>query len=409
MNHLLGMHKYLPEKEGRSSGKKIVYHSCMHRLFFAVLLAVSLAPLAHAEEIDAWDFRTGQHLPDGSQGLSAAKVTTNGLQIQTQTDGFLIWSAPFVHPVDVLTLRIRSAKQATLGLLWHPAEDLNLEMQRDISIPGQPVVQDINLSLYDWKSWNWKTPKIGLGFPAGSDVVIESMIWRRYSFTEKMATAWASFWTFDEFRVYSINFLWGPLVAFNPVALNELYDHLPPTAWSVTRLFYAVIALSAVMGFAFYLFDRKAGKRTMLLILCATITACWLVFDLRMGLELINYGIVDYRTFVQPEEKEKMFRTHGNFYSFGSAMLPTIRQYDRYVLYAPEPSPFYSNLRYMSYPSVILKPEQDTAGVKLWVVIGRPDIRAESGRLIDGTGQILSGTGRVVELYDTGTFLFATP
>lgn len=386
------------------------YTLCVRTLFsFIALFFLALAPVSHAEEIDAWDFRTTLHLPDSLPGITMAEKQTGGIAVNTAADGFLVWNTPFLHPVDVLTLRIRSEKPATIGLVWHPLEDANLQVQRDMDIQAGPSVQDIHLSLHDWKSWNWQTEKIGLALPAGSAVLIEQMIWRRYSFMEKMSIAWDSFWTFDEFRAYSINFLWGPLIAFNPVALSELYQYLPPPSWSVTRIFYAVMGIGVLIGLLFYAFDRQGGKKILLCSIFGTLAILWLVFDARMGLELLSYAVTDYKTSVAPPVEDRTFRSHGNLYTMAHTLLGNIRQYDRYVLFAPEPSPFYSNFRYITYPSVALQPDQDLTGVKLWAVLRRQDIRVVDGHLVDGNGTVLTGTGKVIQVYSADTFLFATP
>jgi hypothetical protein len=129
-----------------------------------------------------------------------------------------------------------------------------------------------------------------------------------------------------------------------------------------------------------------------------------------MGAEIISYGIEDYRSYIKPPEDEKTFRTHRNLYTRIEKMLPIIKQYDRYVLIAFEPSPFYSNLRYMSYPSIPLHTDQDTTGVKLWVIVDRRDITVNAqNHLVNGEGTPLTATGRVLQIIDDKTFLFATP
>ncbi len=387
-----------------------MYTFSVHRFLpLAALFFLTLAPVVHAEQIDMWDFTVGQHMPDGSQELSVVERVPEGLHVQTSTNGFLIWQTPLVHPVDVLTLKIRSAHQVTAGFLWHPKEDRFIQLQRDFTIPQSSEWHNAHLTTSTWPDWNWQTDEIGIGFPAGTDLVIESMTWRRYSLAEKLATAWQSFWTFDDFRVYSINFLWGPLLATNPIVLADMYDYLPPTPWSVTRIFYALIGLSALIGAIFFAFDRQGGKRIFLLLIACTTVASWLVFDLRMGVELMDYAFNDYQTYVQPADEDKTFRTHGSFYTVAQKMLPTIRQYDRYVLHIDNSSPFYANMRYITYPSLALRPDENTDGVKLHVMIERKDIRVVDGRLVDRNNEVLSGSGQILETIEPGSFLFTTP
>ncbi len=129
-----------------------------------------------------------------------------------------------------------------------------------------------------------------------------------------------------------------------------------------------------------------------------------------MGAEVISYAVDDYRMYIAPPEDQKTFRTHRNLYTRILKMLPIMQKYDTYVLYVFEPSPFYSNLRYMSYPSVPIHPDQDTSDIKLWAVIDRADITMNANHhLIDGNGNVLTGTGTVLQTIDDKTFLFATP
>lgn len=386
---------------------EILYTRPVRRFLPIIALACcALVPLAHAEQTDVWDFRMGQELPDGSMGLDMVQQQRDGLHVQTAGDGFLLWNTPFQHPVDVMTLRVQTAKRIDVGLLWR---DTYGQLQRDFAIDISPTVKDIRLSLTDWKDWNWQTDQIGLGFPAGTDAVIESVSWTRYTAMEKLQTMWKSFWKFDSFRAYSINFLWGPLLATNPVMLHELFTRLPPVAWSVTRIFYGLIGSATLIGLVFFVFDRQGGKKILFLCTGITILTCWLVFDLRMGAELMQYALTDYRTYVKPPSAEKTFRTHGAFYTVAEHMLPIIKQYDHYVIYDMDPSPFYANLRYLTYPSIPYRSTEKPDDTKLYVVLERPDIKLVNGRLVDSKGEVLSGTGTILQAHTNGTFLFALP
>ncbi len=388
----------------------MVYTPQVRRLLpFAALFFLTLVPLAHAEETDVWDFRSGTNMPKGAQSLTRVEVTAEGIEIETATDGYLYWDTPFLRPVDVLSLRVSNPKDIDAVLLWHSDKYPGQQVQRAIHIPGKPGIQVVNMVPGEDNAWMWNTDQLGLGFPAQTDIVLESMVWRRYSFTEKMQTAWRSFWTPDEFRAYSINFLWGPLLATNPVSLDTLFQTLPPPSWSVDRIFYAVMGIAILIGLLFYAFDRSTGKRIAWIIVGSTFLFCWLLFDARMGYEIMQYGMDDYRTFIAPPIAEKTFRTHEHLYSLAEEMLPTLQSYDSYVLFAPEGSPAYSVLRYQSYPSIPLRPDQERRDTKLWVILERPDIRMEKNHLVNQKGEILSTTGSVIRTFDTDTFLFATP
>lgn len=355
---------------------------------------------------ETWNFAAGENLPDGSQGLTLVEHTPQGLRIKTDTDGFLYWVNPLLHPIDTLSMKVTNTNKVDAALLWHPAGAPQGQYQFYFHIPEKSGMQTIDLVPSDESGWDWKSDQLALGFPAGADIVVHEMKWTRYSTMEKISNAWTSFWTFDEFRPYSINFLWGPLLAFNPVSRATLFDALPPLSWSADRLFYLLIGISIVAGLVFYAFDRQGGKRIAVALFGGTVIAIWIIFDLRMGSEIISYAVTDYKTFIAPPEMQKELRTHGNFYTLAEKFLPTIKKFDQFVVLTQEPSAFYANLRYMAYPSIAHRPSDDISTTKLWVVIHRPDIKIEGGRMVDSTRTYLSGSGQIIERFGTSSFLF---
>jgi hypothetical protein len=376
---------------------------------FIVFLCLSFAPLAHAAESDTWDLRTNSNLPSGSQGLTVVEKTSDGIHVKTSTDGFVSWSTPLVHPADVLTLRIYSPDAVQMELLWHIKKS-EVQAQQLIDIPASNGFQDVSIALTDSADWDWTSDQIALGIPQGSNLVVQSMIWTGYSVPEKISNAWQSFWTFDSFRAYTINFLWGPLITTNPIGLLHLFDHLPPTAWSIDRYIYGLLLVSAIMGAVFFVFNRKKGVKVIGIVFFGTFACLWILFDLRMSAEVVSYAIHDVQTFVLPDMVNKTFRTHASFYAEAEQLLPTLKTYDRFLVLEPSSSPVYSNLRYMAFPSIAMTPDNDVTGVKLFAVFDRPDIHVNTqGRLVDGNGQILSGTGKIIDQFNDQTYLFATP
>jgi hypothetical protein len=376
------------------------------------LLGLAFTPLAHAETDTTWDFRDANMQVD-AQGLTNVTKTADGLHIQTSSDGFLYWSKPFTQPVDVMTLHVIGATASDPGLIWHPliapAGDTT---QLYFHIDPQPDLQDVNVVTNDNPLWDWHTDQFGIGFPAGTDVVLQSITLRNYSTWEKATEAWNAFWTFDQFRPYSINFLWGPLFTFNAISRAKLFDHLPPFGISADRLFYMVIGLGIVLGALCVVLmkDKKKAKRRAAAIILGTFAVVWVIFDVRMGAEILSYAFHDYNTYIAPEENAKTFRTHGSFYTIANEMMPAIMQVPRYVVVEPNDSPFYENLRYMSYPSIPMHVDQNTTGVTLWAVFQRNDVRMDAmHRLIDAKGHILSPPGHLSKDFGGGTFLFAVP
>lgn len=368
-----------------------------------------MIPFAHAEQTDVWNFSAGYNLPEGSQSLTLVQQTPQGLHIQTSSDGFLYWLNPLLHKVDVLSLDVINQSGIDAALLWHPAGAPEGQLQYYFYIPPSPTKTTVHLALTDIRGWDWRSDQFALGFPAGTNVIVSNMTWRRFSTWEKVTEAWKGFWTFDVFRPYSINFLWGPLLPFNPVARDTLFERMPPPSWSADRLFYLAIGISIAVGLLFYVFDRVGGKKILIYAVGGSVVAIWVLFDLRMGAEIIGYAVTDYQKFVAPPAAQKTLRTHENFYSIAEKLLPTIKKFDQFVVVGPTPSPYYANLRYMAYPSVGMNTDADTSGATLWAIIKRPDIKVNGQRLVADDGTVIAGSGTVIERYDAGSFLYHTP
>lgn len=376
--------------------------------FFAALVLACLPLFAHAELVTEWDFARG--IPPGYavQGLTGVSASEEGLVINTAQDGFIVWQSPnFSDPADVVTLRARADRPTDALLMWHAEGAAEGELvQLPFTIPAGDGTQDINIFAGRYDEWTPRPTIVGFAFPAGTNIVIERVYWRGFTAAEKLNEAWKSFWTFDTFRPYTINFLWGPLFVFNPLERAQLFDNLPPHGWSATRLFYLFIIVAAA---AWIVLAFMKKNRTGALTFAAVLAACWIVFDLRMGIEFLVYAKRDIQSYVLEEGRARTLRTHGNFYAIAEEILPIVREHDRYVLVAPAESAFYPNMRYMSYPSVPLHPDQDVSGIKLWAVLNQKNLRVVDDHIVDETGRRLTSTGSVRMRFDDHTFLFELP
>ncbi len=357
------------------------------------------------EEI-TWELREGGTPPTGSYRLSSLEQTPSGLHIAATEDGVLSWDTPIPFDADVIRLHTISKKPSNGGLVWNTKT--NTQGQMDFLIPAGE--KDIALSLRDDDTWNWKTTEFGIGFGAQADVTLQSITWEKYSVAEKMAEAWKSFWTFDTFKPYSINFLWGPLLAFEPHARATLFDSQPPPSWSATRLFYLIMLIALFVSALIVYTEKNAGKRKAGRVMIITFIALWILFDLRMGMEQIAYAMRDIRQYVLQAPEKKSLRDNGQLNAFADTLIPFLKQYDRYVVIEPKDSPLFRILRYASYPSLPIHKEDDTKNVKLWIVVERPDITVDAeGRLIDGEGKVLTAAGEILAKPALGTFIFAIP
>lgn len=370
--------------------------------FLSFLLFLTI-PSVHAMQEDVWNLSAqGERMH--SQNLTHVTVTPEGVDVQTDTDGYLFWDSPLADSVDVLELTAKNTKGVKAALLWY-ADNANIDTsqsQLDIDLPPSDVFHTVTVIPTDFKSWNWQSKQIGIGFSKGSDALVQKVTWKRWSTSEKVAEGWRTFWTFDLMRAYSINFLWGPLLTFNPIARSVLFDHQPPYAWSADRLFYLMIAAVSAVA----LIRRTRGAA---IFFGCTCIALWVLFDVRMGAEILSYARNDFVSYISQPVEQKILRTHEHLYGDMERALPIIQKYDRFVVLPMQGSPTYANLRYVSYPTVALRPEDDHTGVKLWFV-SRPGVHIDTNhRLVDEGGTVLTDPGRVALFIDANTFLFATP
>jgi len=376
---------------------------------FVAIALLTIATTAHAEDIDFWNFRNQIPRETKVNNLTQAKTIPEGLHVKTDTDGFLVWPA-LNGPAEVLTIRARVGKPTTAYFLWQPTTPGEEGMYQ---IPFTITEAETNVMLSDYTFWDPSTTAIGMRFTPGSEVIIEDMTFRHWTPMEKMIESWKSFWTFDDFRAYSINFLWGPLVTGNGPAREALFDNLPPLGWSATRIFYGIFVVTGVIALfiGFILKKRSLGLGVFMTVFIFL----WALFDVRMGLEILSYVYDDFTTYVTKEGEDQILRTHGNTYAVINDMLPVISKEEKFVLMTRSGAPSYPNIRYMAYPSIAVLDGQDRTGVKLWVIFDRPDftvddrgrlVRAADPAVFPGGKEILTGTGRIVLDYNSGTFLY---
>ncbi len=377
----------------------------MKRFLPLAALVVLLPAAAFAMESTFWDFR-GAPLPGMDvQKLTTVEATAEGLYVETQTDGFLQFPT-LTRGADSLTLQATNARDAEAALIWRtPALNPGEYYQHNIVIPlGES--KTVTVALNQIPEWEWSAPFVGLALPAGSRMLIETIEWRTYTVGEKLWNGVVSFWTPDTFRLYSINFLWGPLIGSTPEARMTLYETLPPSSWSATRLFYGAFALAAGVAGLLWWSKPEGGKRRFLLILAFAGAALWIVFDARMTEEILSYVRDDWRSYVLAPADERTLRSHSNLYDIVYEAKELLGDDPRYVLVAQENTPFFSNLRYALYPSVPVQPGE--AGVSAYIVLARPDITVVNGKIMDKDGSLTAGSGSIVKRFDDASFFFRT-
>lgn len=374
---------------------------------FAIIGIVATALLsaapAFAMEAVTWNFPAS--IPDGitPKNLTTVEVSKEGMYVQTSTDGLLQFSMPGID-ADSLTMVVTNIDTKKVALIWQTADLGPGEFyQAEIPLPvGQ--TQTANLVLNQVAQWEPNATTMGLAFPAGSEMLIHSMKWNAYSPAEKLWNGFLSFWTPDTFTLYSINFLWGPLIGTTPEARAELFTSLPPKAWSATRLLYGALMLSAI-GAAAYAWNKPDRRARFLSVLAVASATAWILFDARMTQEIVSYAVHDWRTYVLTEEDERTLRTHANLYGIIADIKELLGDDESYALVAQEGTPFFATVRYALYPAVPLPGETGT-DAKMWIILGSPNVRTEGESLVRADGTVLVPRGAIVKRFDDFSFLF---
>ncbi|TSC58819.1 MAG: hypothetical protein Greene041619_365 [Candidatus Peregrinibacteria bacterium Greene0416_19] len=389
------------------------YNELVRRGSLFPLLLLIVPAMTEAAEVTTWDFRNAQVPANFDAHGITATPGQDGLRLQTtDREGAIFRDPQFGTPVDAVRLFFSHTMPLKAGLLWHQRGGADAFLQLPFPLAGGgPETIGIDLSTVD--NWDPLADRLGVALPAGSEVVLAGIEFISMGPLEKIAEAWRSFWTFDTELAYTINFLWGPLLTFNPVGRELLFTMQPTNGISANRVFYGLLALAAILLSFHYLWERRSGVRGLASGLPIQVgrffivfTIIWAVFDIRMGAEMLSYGVHDLRTFVLRPLGQKEFRNYQNFHDVLIRSLPLLRQ-DRYAVLVPDRTPLANHVRYWTYPTQPLFPEEPMALARRWFVFRRPDIRVnDNGELV--AGDTVLARGSMLERFDETSFLFET-
>lgn len=339
--------------------------------------------------------------------IDRAETLSTGVRIRTAQTGFLTRNLSVPHSIDVVEILYTSPGGAQPSLMWRKqGSQPNEYYQLPIELSPASTPTPITIELSSVGNWTTHPISLGLMLPAGTDVTLHGIKLEGWSLSEKLSTAFQCFWKFDSFKAYSINFLWGPLLCTTPVSLENLYRHQPPIAHSALRIIYFVLILGAGIFAVLAWFSRRrlgsgtALKRTLLLTL-----VLWMFLDIRMGAEFFGSWSYDVRSFLREPVGQRVFRNLNFFPDFATAVKGLLADQPRFVLLTPTANTFRNYMRYQTWPSEPVAPENGS-GAAIWLVYERPDITVNGeGRLVEN-GLPLSPPGTVIHEFMKGTFAF---
>lgn len=364
--------------------------------------------MALAERSSVWDFTTADVPQLINNGLTTVERTNEGLHIRTDEDGFIGWQNDQIPRADVVTIEAKSALKTEAAFMWQPVNGSQGDLYKlFVTTSGKNEFEDLKVSLSDYHEWDPRTPLVAIAFPAGTDIVIRSMTWQSWSNAEKLNEAVKSFFTFDTNKQHSINFLWGPLLTFDPVTRSTMFDTLPPAGISAMRAVYCILLLFVMSGGALLV---RGKKRRGVAVMVGSIACAWLLLDLRMGAELLSYAATDIRSYVLAETHEKTFRTLGSEPVVIDATTTALQDSNasRLVLMEPKGHALRSNVRLRAYPLDVVTDEEGIAPAarSAWLILKMPGVTVTDGYVRAADGHALSAKGSVIRRFGDDSFLF---
>ncbi len=327
-----------------------------------------------------------------------------GVILRTTGTGIFITSTDLHLSPQMGSLTISAETETTLYLTWIYKDDPEQENHSlEINIPSGKSIQT-PFSLSDIPSWNARAKKLGLILLPHTTIELHQMQFDQLNILEKSIELVRSFWTFDDYRTYSINFLWGPHLASNPVAREDLFAFVPPPSLSGTYcIFIFLILLFSLIGFLRKYERNDVRKKQVFLAGFWLLLATWILFDVRMGSEFLHYVAEDHADYIAAPESTRTFRDRNRFYDFAAFTAPLVSDRASFIFFAEQQWPYLGNMRYLTYPAI---PGIDIQHDDTWVIYRRSDVTITNLSELAIDGQPITGHGEVLGRFDNDSFIF---
>lgn len=280
---------------------------------------------------------------------------------------------------------------------------LNEPQNRSFTLPfglttGAAENQDFSLE----GNWQTGSHEIAIILPPHTAIVLMNIELRDQNIFEQVLEPLRSFWVFDTYRPYSINFVWGPQIGWNTAERQHLFDVVPPVSLSGTL---AMNVMLLVLMAAMYCIGvwRKTQKKQTLKRIGILLLFVWILFDARMGSEFLSWVWTDHTTYISAEHGQRQFRDRDAFYDFADFAAPFVIDRESYVFFAEYPWPYLGNMRYLTYPSI---PGIDYLNDDTWVIYRRSDMGVDELGQMTVDGEAVSPQGKILGRFDDTSFIF---
>ncbi len=378
-------------------------------LFTSALTSASLLlpASAFAMQSQFFDFGAGQiNATWEGKGPIQMKQTPNGVLLQTTGTGLFLTDTDLSVSPQMGSVTISSESPEGVYLVWIYKDDpstfnhnlgLRLRAGANIATP---------FSLSEVQSWNDSSKYFGLLLLPNTTVLLHQIRFDELNAAERFLEIVRSFWTFDGMRTYSINFLWGPHIAENPVARQDLFAYVPPQTPSATAVMYVFLIVTLVLITAFAAIQKtETAKRRAIMLGSFLLLSVWILFDLRMGSEFLASMVYDARSYILSSEQDRTFRDRDRFYDFADFAKLYVADRESYVFLAEQQWPYLGNMRYLTYPSIpgIAYDRDDT-----WVIYHRSDVSIDESGQLTVDSEPVTNPGKIIGRFDDTSFVFRT-
>lgn len=362
---------------------------------------------ASAMSVHTFDFRTGStHAQWEGLGPITIEQVPDGLLLATGNGtGAILTDAQLPWLPQAGRLLAASPAGAEIKFVWaflDEADSATFSAAIDVAID---TLDTTSVDLSSISSWRHGNKRIGLALPPQTTVLVSRLEFARWNIVEQFVETSASFWRMDQYRPYSINFIWGPRLASNPVARQLMYRDVPPKAPSTTYILLCGLVLVILTALLYARGSPQRRQRAFVLIV-GSIAAVWLLLDARMGLEYLSWIAHDHATYNTGTIPERTFRDRDNFYDFAAFAAPLVADRQSYLFFAEREWPYLGNIRYITYPAI---PGGAFDSDDTWVIYRRPEMttNAEGQLMLRGTA--ITGPGKMLGQFATGSFVFRAP
>lgn len=380
----------------------------MNRFVAAIGFALALGAPLHgfAMQNTSYDLRQGNvNARWEGKGSISMQQEPNGILLTSgaETGTFLTTELPKFMPEGV-TLFVTSAQNANVRFMW--TKPNNLFNAIDISIQAQNT-ESLSLSLRANAGWRGPIRSIGFLLPPHTQILLNRMDLMRWSPGEKLRSVLKTFFMPDEYRPYSINFVWGPVIGLNPVEMHSVFLDLPPQQIYATYALNILLVIILAILILWARYRVPAGQRKTAVIRAFAIVAIavWILMDLRMGWEFLSWVRHDRSTYIAAPASSRTFRDRGQFYDFATFVKPYLSDRSSYIFFAEQAWPYLGNMRYLTYPSI---PGIDVEHDDTWVIFGRGDVTLNEFGQLAVDGSPVSEPGKILARFDDESFVFRT-